>query len=68
MKITLSDKTQKSITIDGLRYDYKRIIKDLCKTPNKAGNYWLTNAIEINKRCLCVIIQCVDGSYAVIEA
>ena len=40
MKITLSDKTQKSITIDGLRYDYKRIIKDLCKTPNKAGNYW----------------------------
>ena len=63
----LSDKTQKTITIDGKRYDYNRIIKDLCKTPNEAGNYYLNASTEIARRCNCAAIQSIDGSFAIIE-
>ena len=63
----LSDKTQKNITIDGKRYNYERIIKDLCKTPNKAGNYYLNASIEIVRRCDCVVIQSINGDFATIE-
>ena len=68
MKIKLSSKTHKSLTIDGKRYNYARIIKDLCTEENKAGNYWLGNSIEIIKRCQCVVIQDISGSFVIIEA
>ena len=63
----LSGEAQKTITIDGKRYDYKRIVKDLCKTPNKAGNYYLDASTEITMRCNCVVIQSIDGGFATIE-
>ena len=63
----LRDRTQKTITINGTRYNYKRIIRELCRTQNTAGNYWLDNSAEIIKRCRCVVIQSISGQFAIIE-
>ena len=63
----LRDRTQKTIKINGTRYDYGRILRDLCHTHNRAGNYWLSDSVEVIRRCNCVLLQSIDGHFAVIE-
>ena len=64
----LSNKTQASIKIDGKRYDYKRIVKDLCKVQNKAGNYYHDSDTEIVVHPTAVIIRSISGEFAEIPA
>ena len=64
----LQNKTQKTIKINGTRYDYGRILRDLCHTHNRAGNYWLSDSVEvITKWQNYVLLQSIDGYFAVIE-
>jgi hypothetical protein len=63
----LKNRTQKTIKIDGTRYDYGRILRDLCHTPNRAGNYWINDCAEAISRCNSIVIQSIDGHFAVIE-
>ena len=64
----LNDKTQKSTTINGKRYNYARLVKSLLKTTNKAGNYYIDESTEAIKRCLCVVFVGICGKTLTIEA
>ena len=67
----LSNSTQKSITIDGVRYNRSRIINDLCREKNKAGNFWLDEGTEIRiydrETGPTVEISSISGGFAIIE-
>lgn len=67
----LSNTTQRSITIEGVRYNRSRIIKDLCREKNEAGNFWLNEGTEIRihdrETGPTVEISAISGEFAIIE-
>ena len=58
---------QKTTTIKGKRYDARRVIRDLCGIENKAGNYWLDDAHEIQVRDSEVIIRPICGPCVILS-
>lgn len=65
MKLTLKDREQKSITIDGSRYRYAGLLKRF-EEINKAGNLFIDDAHEMLRGCRCVYIRSISGQYTTI--
>ncbi len=67
MQIRLTNRRQKSVTIDGKRNTAKSLIRRAASLPtNQAGNSWLDDAHELIVMPYAVVIRRIDGAHVAI--
>ena len=68
MKIELTNKQQKTTTIDGKTYTAERVIRDFFgEAENRAGNKWVSDSLELQVADESVTLRDVSGNFTILS-
>ncbi len=67
MTIKLSNETQKTVTINGKRYNSERVIREFSGEENQGGSYFINSSMCMNYDDDFVVISCIDGDFVRLE-